>query len=126
MHSTKRTIGAVALTATLFFGGFACSSGGSNASFCTNAKKYTGKTLDDPSTKEFSAAMEDLRSSAPSEIKSEMNYVADWAKKLQDIDPTDPKAAANAMKGFDEKKMTAASDKLDKYLKDKCGIDSKS
>lgn len=126
MPSTKRTIGAFALAGSLAFGGFACGSSGSKASFCSNAKKYTAKDFKSADSKEFLSAMDTLKSSAPSEIKGDMTYIADWSKKMQSIDTSNPQSAADAMKGMDEKKLQAASDKIDKYLKDKCGIDTNS
>ena len=126
MHSIKRTLGSVALVGTLFVAGVGCGSSGNKASFCSNAKKYSGKDFDAASGKTFTEAMNNLKSSAPSEIKDDMNYIAEWASKFQNVDQNDPKAAAEAVKGLDQKKLEKASNNIEKYLKDKCGIDTSS
>lgn len=118
MTSIKRTIGAVGLTGALFFAGFGCSSSGSTASFCKNAKTADAKNFSPTDGKKFNDMLDKLESSAPSEIKGDIKTLADAMTTLQ----KDP----SKVKDLDQAKLKKASDNIEKYLKDKCGIQTSS
>jgi hypothetical protein len=115
MHSIKRTLGSVALVGSLFVAGVGCSSSGSKASFCDQAKKSDVSNVQPSDGKKFTDLIDKLQSSAPSEIKGDLKTLADFLKELA----KDPKAAA---KDFDQAKITKASDNIKKYLYDECCI----
>ena len=80
MHSIKRALGSVALVGSLFVAGVGCSSSGSKASFCDQAKKSDVSDVQPSDGKKFTDLIDKLQSSAPSEIKGDL-------KTLETISP---------------------------------------
>ncbi len=128
MSKKQRIVASIALAGALGFAGVGCGSSGSSASFC-DTLKANSKVISsaDFSSKDAmnkaSDVLNQLKSSAPSEIKSDVELLADAINKLKDVDLKDPASAAKVMKDFDQKKLETASDNVEKYAKDTCKID---
>jgi hypothetical protein len=129
------------------FGGalVACSSGGSSgsqAAFCDAVKKdkATFSQLSDQSDLNNSqslavvtAAFNDLKNKAPAEIKDDMNTLANAVKDLGSITKAFSSAAktgnfsdlSSVEKSFSDqhKGLDQAAKNVEKYAKDKCGVD---
>ena len=110
--------------------------GGSTASFCDTAKKFKddadlNNAFDDPTKIDKAlAAFDQLTKSAPSEIKNDMNTLNDAIKKIGaavKAAGNDPSKAFGAIlaasASLDQNKLTAAQQNIEKFSKDKCGID---
>lgn len=120
MNRFKRGIGAALVIGTLSFAGVACSSGGgSSSAFCDAAKKADASDVDPSDGKAFADLMEDLEKNAPSDIKGDVSTLADALKSMQE-DPT--KLPDDAT----QEKLQKASDNIQKYIEDKCGISASS
>jgi len=110
----SRVSGAVAVVciSALALGACGGGGGGSSSAFCSKAKDL--KALDEETDqKKVLEEAKKAASSAPSEIKDDMKTLVDGLEKLIDGDfsaATDPK-------------FETASDNVEKYAKDKCGID---
>ncbi len=129
MRRTTKLLGPLLLTATLGFTSVACSSSsGSASSFCDTLKKSESSIKDadldnKDAAKKAVEAMKQLEKNAPSEIKGDMQTIRTAMEALAKVDSSDPSSAAKAMEGIDMEKMQKAGDNLQKYAKDKCGID---
>lgn len=88
--------------------------GGSSSAFCSKAraaeKKFKNASADQ--LDEVQSVLESLAKSAPSEIKGDMQTIVEFNKKLGSGDMT----------GELDPKYEQASDKLNKYLEEECGI----
>src|SRR5204863_349194 len=76
----------------------------------------------------LSAAIDQLTKAAPSEIKADMNTLNDAFKKIaaavkQSSNASDPTAAFGVIATLDQAKITTAGENVQKFGKDKCGID---
>jgi hypothetical protein len=112
------------------------SSGGSQQSFCDTAKKVQndaelGNAFDDPAKIDKTlTAFQQLTDAAPSEIKSDMETINDALKKIgaavKSAGSDQGKqlsAVLAAVSSLDQAKLEQASQNVDKFAKDKCGID---
>ena len=112
------------------------SSGGSTASFCTKVKSLQkdadlNKAFEDPSQIDKAvSAFQQLTDAAPSEIKADMNTINDAVKKIGAAvksagkDPSKQFGAIIAASaGIDQKKVEQAQSNVEKFAKDKCGVD---
>jgi hypothetical protein len=110
--------------------------GGSTASFCDTVKKFKDdaqleNAFSDPTKLDkIATAFDQLTKSAPSEIKTDMNTLNDAIKKIVaavKAAGSDPSKAFGAIlaasASFDQAKVTQASNNVDKFAKDKCGVD---
>jgi hypothetical protein len=110
--------------------------GGSTASFCDTVKKFKDdaqldNAFSDPTKLDkIATAFDQLTKSAPSEIKTDMNTLNDAIKKIVaavKAAGNDPSKAFGAIlaasASFDQAKVTQASNNVDKFAKDKCGVD---
>jgi hypothetical protein len=131
-------------------GGSVAASVSGSGSFCDRAEsvqaefdsldsEFSGSEL--PSGDVFDRAADaiaDLADDAPSEIKADLETVADGVREIADlfgeVDLSDPEALndpdnAEALQemstrmGELDEKVTGASDRVETYLKDECGID---
>jgi hypothetical protein len=68
------------------------------------------------------SAFDQLVKSAPSEIKADMNTLNDAIKKERD-NVKAGKSPDEGLNASDEAKLTTASNNIEKFAKDKCGID---
>ena len=110
--------------------------GGSTASFCDTAKKFQDDvSLDsafgDPTKVDnVVAAFDQLAKTAPSEIKADMDTLNDAFKKIGAAakeagdDPAKVFSAVfAATAALDQEKIDKAYQNLEKFAKDKCGLD---
>lgn len=120
------------MVAALSFAAVACgsSSGSSSKSFCdkivelSESDDFEFETLsDEEATKRMSKAFKDLEASAPGEVKSSVAELANAMEAVANIDMSDPEAMMAAGENLDEEKLEEASQKLDDYVKNECGID---
>ncbi|MEY2458181.1 MAG: hypothetical protein QOG30_11, partial [Acidimicrobiaceae bacterium] len=96
-------------------------------SFCTKAKAAQKNVnfddITDPRKVDaLVSAFDDLAKSAPDEIKSDMDALSNAIKRERD----NVKAGKSLDEGFsssDEARLTTASANINKFAKDKCGID---
>jgi hypothetical protein len=113
-------------------------SGSSTSSFCKKAKELNsdkslssiGNSQDpkqiqadlDKATK----AVDDLKSKAPSEIQADMNKVADgihqFAAELKRVNGDFTKIDPSKFEQLNSQDFQSASDRVDKFAQDKCGI----
>lgn len=148
MSKTRTIIAALAVFAVLLLAG-ACSSGGSknattsggsktsqsesggtkssgsdksDSAFCRKVKSYDSQSDSNLSAKDTIKALKDLKSSAPSEIKDDLQTVINLTEKLTNIDTSNPAAVASAYKNVDTSNIDSASKNLDAYVKQHCGI----
>lgn len=119
MPSITRTIGSLALVCTLLFAGAGCGSSGSKASFCDKAKAADKSNVDPSDGKAFAALLTDLQASAPSEIKGDLKTLNDFVANSQ-------KNAGQAPTKAEQEKAQKASEDIQTYLKDECGIETSS
>jgi hypothetical protein len=136
----SKVIGIVVVLALLAGGGAYLltkgGGGGSKASFCDTTKKFKddaqlNNAFDDPSKiDKVVAAFDQLTKSAPSEIKADMNTLNDAIKKIGAAVKqagNDPSKAFGAIlaagASLDQAKFTQAQKNVEKFAKDKCGID---
>jgi hypothetical protein len=96
--------------------------GGSESAFCDKVKSYDDKSSDDLSVKDTIKALKDLKASAPSEIKDDLQTVIDFTERLANVDTNDPAALASAYGNIDTDKLSSASNNLDQYVEKNCGI----
>jgi hypothetical protein len=96
---------------------------GSSGDFCTMARAYeaANKNNDNPSSSEVEKALNDMKSNAPSEIKDDINKIADAYQAFKDAGSDPAKLQKLAAK---EEELTKATDNVTKYLNDTCGIDT--
>ena len=97
--------------------------GGSTASFCEKVKQaQLDEEVDvfDPAKVDAQlATVEDLAKSAPSEIKADMDVVVEASRKFRDA------VKANKLEELqvDEQRFATATQNIEKFAKDKCGVD---
>jgi hypothetical protein len=122
----RRVVGLAAVPA-LLVGLAACgdddddSAGGS---FCDQAESLneTFDSIDDPTSDQFSEALDRIRSmDPPEEIADDWNQLVTALDGLEDIDLENPDPEALA--DFDTDAMQEASDRVDEYMADECGIE---
>lgn len=137
MKPITRLLAPTLMVGALFFAGASCSSGGSStASFCSTMKKwkdsdaFNSNSSSQPGSKEFEAnmkkaqqAVDEMKSSAPTEIKGDVTTLADAVDTIANLDYTDQAAVAKASSKLDQKKIDAATKNISKYTKDECKID---
>lgn len=68
------------------------------------------------------AAVGDLKASAPDEIQSDVNLLADAVDTLANLDFSDPKAMQDVGSKVDSDKLDKASDNIEAYAKKHCKI----
>lgn len=126
MSLMKRALIPIVIVGALCVGTVGCSSSSDSSSggaFCDKAKSADLENIDDDSP-EFVDALKDLEKSAPSAIKDDMKLLTDALVKIQDLDTSDPEAMLDALEDFDQDKLEKASENIQAYLKDECGIDA--
>jgi hypothetical protein len=107
----------------------------SSAEFCKDFKSLNNefKDLDNNDQKAVANAFKRLDElNPPEEISAEYHKIVGTARDameaLQKIDPNDAEAVAKAQEKFasSQDEIEKASDKVDKFLKDECKIDTSS
>ena len=107
----------------------------SSAEFCKDFKSLNNefKDLDNNDQKAVANAFKRLDElNPPQEISAEYHKIVGTARDameaLQKIDPNDAEAVAKAQEKFasSQDEIEKASDKVDKFLKDECKIDTSS
>ena len=125
----RRVLGLAAVPA-LVIGFAACgddddsdsASGGGD--FCDQADSLddTFESIDDPTSEQFSEALDRIRSmDPPAEIADDWEQLVSALDGLEDIDLENPDPEALA--GFDTEAMQQASDRVDEYMSEECGIE---
>ena len=132
MHPTRpipllrRALGLAAVPALLLTAA-ACSDsddgGDDAASFCDRFReldeRYSG--LDDPTDEDFTDAISEISElDPPAEIEDDWNTMIEAFRSFADIDVSDPEALADV----DFTEAEAASDRVDSFLSEECGIDN--
>ena len=136
-----RKLAGIMIMAALAAGLGACGGGGSGSStsaFCKKAKELNNdKSLSnignsqDP--KQLQAdldkaekAVDDLKGKAPSEIKADMTKISDgihqFAAELKRVNGDFTKIDPAKFEQLNSQDFQAASDRVDKFAQDKCGI----
>jgi hypothetical protein len=97
------------------------------SSFCTKAKSAQTDIkfediLDPSKVDALLSAFDQLAKSAPDEIKSDMNTLND-ALKRERVNVKAGKSPDDGFNASDEEKLTTAAANVEKFTKDKCGID---
>jgi hypothetical protein len=138
MTKTRTIVCAVAMLVVLLVVG-ACSSGssstkgttsgagggggGSNSSYCSKIKNYTSKGFSsDPTGEKAINALRDVAKSAPSEIKSDLNYLVDTFEKFINLDTNDISAYQSIASSVDTAKIQDAEQHVQDYTEKHCGI----
>jgi Flp pilus assembly protein TadD len=135
----RMLIGPVAV-AMLLVAVAACSDGeggggGTSAAFCKDFKSLNNEfkdldTNDDAALADAYRQLDELN--PPKEISAEYHKIVGSAREamatLQKIDPSDAEAVAKAQEKFaaSRNEIQKASNKVDRFLKDECHIDSES
>jgi uncharacterized lipoprotein YehR (DUF1307 family) len=131
---------AVALTACGGGGGGsspALGGGGSTTDFCNTLKtdqallerlKDSGQATNSQSESVFETALAELTAKAPSEIKGDLQTFQQVIKDSQSVSSEikkDPTKASSLASSFEEEsnKLESAVTNIEKFAKDKCGID---
>ena len=135
-----RKLAGVMVMVALVAGLGACGggSGSSTSAFCKKAKELNNdKSLNniassnDPKQvqadlNKLKKALDDLKSKAPSEIKTDMNTVVgavdEFATELQRVNGDFSKIDPSKIDKANSPDFQAASDRIDKFAQDKCGI----
>ena len=106
----------VALALTLGLGLAACGGGGggSVASFCSLIKTDQTKFANSGTPAQAAAALNSVEGKAPSAIKSDMKTITDFAKT---------ESSSKLPNAADLTKIETAVTNVEKYVKDKCGVD---
>lgn len=124
MSKVRTVLGVVLFVAVLLVAG-ACSSSSSSSSssYCSKIKKYNseGVTKDIQGQKAI-AALEDVEKSAPSQIKSDIDYLVSVAKKLSTLDTNNLNELQSLSSSLDTDKLNSASKNVDSYTQKTCGI----
>ena len=92
--------------------------------FCDQADSLndTFDSIDDPTSDQFSEALDRIRSmDPPAEIADDWEQLVSALDGLEDIDLENPDPEALA--GFDTEAMQEASDRVDAYMSEECGIE---
>ncbi|MEO6987884.1 MAG: hypothetical protein ABI239_04480, partial [Aquihabitans sp.] len=81
--------------------------------WCEKFKAYDegDEVVDDDGLDDFVKSWEELAKDAPAEVSDDMNYMASIATST--IDEAD----------YSDEKMEAASDRVEAFVKDKCGFE---
>ena len=125
-------VAASVLVMTLGACGGGGSSGGNTGDFCNALKGYSalfaGSDTSSANEQQFEAALTDLASKAPSEIKSDMSSIAAAVKAEQSLGSlasADSTKSASIESQFSAQaaSLATASANIEKFAKDKCGID---
>lgn len=109
--------------------------GGSSAAFCKDFKSLNSEfkdldTSDDSALADAYRKLDELN--PPAEISAEYHKIVgsarDAMETLQKIDPNDAEAVAKAQEKFaaSRDEIQKASNKVDRFLKDECKIDTNS
>lgn len=145
MRNVRRSIGALAVAAALGMtacggddGGGAGGAGGGGAggggsrltdeAFCARLvelEEQTSQLDPDEADAAFFGQLSALVAAAPNDqLRSALSTFGDIAQKLEGIDENDPEAFGEAFAIFFDPKVIAASETLETYLTDTCGIDT--
>lgn len=130
-------IGAVAVVVigAVAFLAFRGDSSGSTASFCDDAKKAAADSAGQDATNDPAklaqavAAFDRLAKESPAEIKDDMKTIDDFLHKLQDAIKQSSKGSdqfgsvLSVFATVDQRKLEAAGANVDRFAKDKCGVD---
>jgi hypothetical protein len=121
----RRVLGLVAVPA-LLVGLAACGDDDDSAGsdFCdqTDALNETMEGIDEPTSEQFGEALDRLRSIDPPEaIADDWNQVIQALEGIEDIDLENPDPEALA--ALENENVQAASDRVDEYMAEECGIE---
>jgi hypothetical protein len=121
----RRVLGLVAVPA-LLVGLAACGDDDDSAGgdFCdqTDALNETMEGIDEPTSEQFGEALDRLRSIDPPEaIADDWNQVIEALEGIEDIDLENPDPEALA--ALENEDVQAASDRVDEYMAEECGIE---
>lgn len=127
MHLSKKLLAPLTVV-ILGFGAISCGgSGGSADSFCSTFLKFKDSDsldfsglADKSAAKKVQAAFDELESNAPAEIKDDIKTLAEAMDVIAGLDTKNPTAMAEAAKKLDQKKVEAASERLEKYTEKNC------
>lgn len=121
----RRVLGMAAVPA-LLLGFAACGDDDDSAGggFCDQADSLnqTFDEVDDPTSAEFGEALDRIRAmDPPAEIADDWDQLVSALDAFQDIDLENPDPEALA--AFDSEEMQQASDRIDEYMSEECGIE---
>ena len=97
---------------------------GGGDDFCDQADSLneTFDSIDDPTSEQFSEALDRIRSmDPPAEIADDWDQLVSALDGLEDIDLENPDPEALA--AFDTEAMQEASDRVDEYMAEECGLE---
>lgn len=92
--------------------------------FCDQAESLneTFNETDDPTSEQFGEALDRIRAlDPPAEIADDWNQLVTALDGLEDIDLENPDPEALA--ALDTEEMQQASDRVDEYMSEECGIE---
>jgi hypothetical protein len=92
-------------------------------SFCDQARALEDRfqDIDDPTSDEFSSALDAIGDmDPPAEIADDWDTMVGALDSLRDIDLENPDP--DALAEFDSESMQEASDRVDTYMEEECGI----
>jgi len=130
MHTSRPTLArrvlGLAAVPALMVGFAACGDDDDSAGggFCDQAESLneTFDEIDDPTSEQFGDALDRIRAmDPPEEIADDWNQLVTALDGLEDIDLENPDPEALAALDTDE--MQQASDRVDEYMSEECGIE---
>ena len=121
----RRVVGLAAAPA-LLVGLAACGDDdeGAGGNFCDQARSLDSafNDIEDPTSADFSEAIDRIREmDPPAEIAEEWDQLVSSLDVIDDIDLENPDPEALAE--FDTEATQEASDRVDEYMKDECGLE---
>ena len=130
MITFRKTLATATVVGALALSGAACSSS-SSASWCDKVKKVANDTSNDSidvtdsdafakAQKDAEEKLNDIAKGAPSEISGDMKKLTEGYQKAMAAMASND---SSALEGIDEDELEAASDRVDKFVKEKCGVE---
>jgi len=129
MHTSRPTLArrvlGLAAVPALMVGFAACGDDDSaGGGFCDQAESLneTFDEIDDPTSEQFGDALDRIRAmDPPEEIADDWNQLVTALDGLEDIDLENPDP--DALAALDTEEMQQASDRVDEYMSEECGIE---
>jgi hypothetical protein len=126
-HPLVRRLAGFAAVPALLLGVAACGDDDDSAggSFCDQAESLNERfnEIEDPTSEQFAAALDAIREvDPPAEIADDWNTLVSALDGLENIDLENPDPAALAE--LESAGMQEASDRIDTYMSEECGIEN--
>ena len=120
----RRIVGLAAVPALLLAFAACSDDDSAGGDFCDQARSLDSAfdDIDDPSSAEFSEALDQIRSmDPPAEIADDWNEMVSALDGFEDIDLENPDP--DALAELDTEGMQEATDNVDTYMSEECGIE---